>query len=209
MAANDPAVVLLSVSYGAAPGTIMERQGVTNAAVTPGTAPTDPLNSLNTLGDDVRPDSAPQSFPVRVKQLVSNTSQERIFRLKFQKLARDGSDVAKTVNILQNFKVWSDRLNPSPNCTLYYRVKTVYGQPFSNQEAVTWGSGIFSGYATIPITTPTICNLTIIGLTDPASNQLLDQEGEYTDYQSIVLDVATNQTSGGTQTISVSYDEIS
>ncbi len=202
--ANDPAVVLVSVTTGATGDTTITEK-ISGGVATPGTVIGDPLTAVPILGSDQLPTADPANYPVRVKAAVRNTSAERIFRLKFQMYATDGIGDPKDPNVLQNFKLWADTDTPATGCTIYYKVTEDYTTPLFEEEDYDFGD---NDYETIPESSPQDCNVSIGGEILPTEGAKLENEDEYTDYVRLLFDIDTTQTSGGTQTLYVSYDEI-
>ncbi len=199
---NQPALVLVSVVHGAVGSQVIDEVDVTGGVATVGTVVTG-LSSIPILGDPAQgPLAEPANFPVRVKADVRNTSADRVFRLKFQKTATDDGGVAKDTNILQNFKLWQSTSEPATGCTVYFSVKETYTEPVGERED--WNH---QDFAVIPTESPASQNITIGGEQNPPDARLNDQ-GDYTDYVYLAFDIESTQTSGGTQTLFVSYDEI-
>ncbi len=104
---------------------------------------------------------------------------------------------------IQNFKVWQSTDTPSSGCTLKFGTTETYRTPVG-------GLGNPSPVQTnnIPTSEPQSPNLSIGGVFNPEEGQQLSQVNQMTDFGVLQLEVSPTQTSGGTQVINISYDEI-
>lgn len=180
------------------------------------------LTTVTLVGQDVSPNVIAQNNPIRVYSDTANSSFERVIRLRFHAKQTDGEgDPIATQNYLQNFKIWQSSATPSTACTLYYKIEETYIQPddFTGQDVSTVKTAadtVGVDYAQIPTSAPGTANITIGGSityvdTDGVGrlDRDVDPVAEYTDYIYLLLIVDSAQTVGQSQTIYVSYDEVS
>lgn len=151
---------------------------------------------LPLLGEDQSTEVNPQQYPIRIYDAQTNYSYERWFRIQVV-------DMGGSIQV-QNFKVWQSTNTPSNGCTLYYGTSQNYRTPVGGL-----GNPSPDQVNPIPTSEPQTQNLTINGETDPQNGQYLSQQGDMTDFGILQLRVEPTQTQGGSQVITVSYDEIS